>query len=815
MRHAVHDAPDSDREKAVAALGSLAPSRADDRDAWIKVGMALHSVDSNLFSEWDRWSQQSEKYDSTECERQWNSFHRTADGVKLGSLLRWAKEDAIANQENSIARSTRSNNPRPTVRPGKRKAVVAKFPSIEAAAQHLATHVSGTVTGNWMYQAASGDPAFVVVRIDCAGSDGSADKTFRPLCPHEGGWTFGDPQGPLPLYGLPGILSRPHELVLVVEGEKCAEALHRLGFVATTSAHGARSSAKTDWSPLANREVAILPDNDESGRAYAADVTKILATLPKPARTRVVAFPDLPIKGDVVDFITRLRSQAMSDDAIRAEIQHHVEKTPSSGLRLTKASSVRTKAVEWVWTDRIPRGKLTILSGDPDLAKTLVAMDIVARYTRGGSMPGCESATTPRGTATCVSAEDDLADTLVPRLHAAGADLDKVQFIELEIHQPSESGSPTVRCFSLDDLPLLESALDRDPTIGLVVIDPITAFMGSTDTHRDAEVRACLLRLQQIAHRRQVAILAIQHLNKAAGLDPKYRVTGSLAFVAAARSVLVAALHPDDRKKPIREARRILARTKNNLTGADASLIYTVSTKQIRLDDGSIRDVPFVVWEETSTLQATDLLGAGALPQTRMRDAAIEFLEEALALGPQTKQALMQRAAELEIGERTLERAARDLAIRKRPGGFGGSWIWSLPLPVIPSVDPPRHTGGVVDTEQVGRLRGGSIQSFGPKVSNDSSVELVDSETLEQKPVQAQPTPGDRRRSDLAAELADTGNGERTAPHNARSSDSTAGQSSSVRQPPKASGLVDTGPSCNEEFLVDPEADPGSLDEES
>src|ERR1035437_2676512 len=82
----------TDREKALGALARLAPWRADDRDMWLKVGMALHSVSDELLPEWDGWSKQSEKYKAKECARKWKHF-KGDGGIGLGTLLALAKQD--------------------------------------------------------------------------------------------------------------------------------------------------------------------------------------------------------------------------------------------------------------------------------------------------------------------------------------------------------------------------------------------------------------------------------------------------------------------------------------------------------------------------------------------------------------------------------------------------------------------------------------------------------------------------------------------------------------------------------------------------
>lgn len=156
--------------------------------------------------------------------------------------------------------------------------------------------------GRWFYHDAQGAQVACVLRFNREDGDG---KTFRPVHRDGTGWRIGDPPGLWPLYNLPAILSSSAQ-VFIVGGEKCAEAAGSIGLVCTTSAHGAKSPSKTDWSPLAGRVVCILPDCDDAGQAYALAVTRILSALSPPARLRTVRLPDLTSKCDIFNFI-RLR----------------------------------------------------------------------------------------------------------------------------------------------------------------------------------------------------------------------------------------------------------------------------------------------------------------------------------------------------------------------------------------------------------------------------------------------------------------------------------------------------------------------------
>jgi len=138
---------------------------------------------------------------------------------------------------------------------------------------------------------------------------GKGKKDFRPFHKNSNDrWLIGDPPGELPLFHKSKLiapdLNRSIEAIFVVEGEKCVCRLEDvLGVLATTSAHGSKSPHKTDWSPLAGRLIVILPDNDEPGQRYAQKVAAFLMRLSPQARVKIVNLPDLPDKGDCVDWL--------------------------------------------------------------------------------------------------------------------------------------------------------------------------------------------------------------------------------------------------------------------------------------------------------------------------------------------------------------------------------------------------------------------------------------------------------------------------------------------------------------------------------
>lgn len=322
-------------------------------------------------------------------------------------------------------------------------------------------------------------------------------------------------------------------------------------------------------------------------------------------------------------------------------------------LRMT---DVRPERVSWLWPARIPFGKLTILDGDPGLGKSMAALDIAARVSRGDAMPcgGRGDLNAPAGVV-LLSAEDDPADTIRPRLDAAEADAARV--VLLRAVALATEGRPSERMVTVADLDAIEAAA-RDTEARLVVVDPLMAYLPSErDSHRDQDVRGALAPLAELAARLRVAVLVIRHLNKSGGGKALYRGGGSIGIIGAARSGLLVAPDPDEPDG----GRRILAVTKSNLAALPSALAYHI---------GLEGDVPRVVWEGTTEHTADALLAASLDGEQRgAQEEAKAFLREILAEGPIPAKEGQRQGKEAGISEMTLRRARTALGVRVRHVG--------------------------------------------------------------------------------------------------------------------------------------------------
>ena len=192
-----------------------------------------------------------------------------------------------------------------------------RYSSAELAIEIL-TRKRGQPAGQWKYHDKDGVVVCHVLRWNKAGDK----KDFLPITRCGDGWSVAAMKAPRPIYRLPEVQSATR--VHIPEGEKCADVMVALGLIATTTAGGAKAVFLNDFSPLAEKDIVIFPDNDLAGQKYADGVTGQLFSLNPNVRIRVVNLPDLPPGGDIVDFVEACHADGKSDEDIKAAIERMV-----------------------------------------------------------------------------------------------------------------------------------------------------------------------------------------------------------------------------------------------------------------------------------------------------------------------------------------------------------------------------------------------------------------------------------------------------------------------------------------------------------
>lgn len=580
-------------------------------------------------------------------------------GLKLGDLM-----PANGMRSGRRARSRPARKQEPDERGQKDRKIHAT--ADDAIADMERRH--GLPSTHWTYHDAAGEPVGVIVRWDTP-----AGKDIRPVSRTAKGWIVGGMPEPRPLYRLPELLTRLNERVYVTEGEKAADAAASIGLLATTSPHGSESAGKADWQPLADREVVILPDNDEAGRGYARDVVSILVKLSPAARVKIVELPDLPVKGDIYDWLEA--HDAVEPEALRARIEALVEAAPAvspseviGGPILQCLADVEPVDVRWLWPGRVPLGRITLLVGRPGEGKSFLTTYMASRVSTGSPWP--DGTKCPRGSVILVSAEDDPGDTIRPRLDAHYADVRRVHLLAM-VRRIQADGERHDVMFTLADIDALEAALKAHPDCKLMVVDPIGSFLGGrTDAHRDNEVRAVLAPVTKMAEKYGPAVLIVAHRRKSSGSMADDLALGSRAFTGIARSVWHLTRDGEDKK------RRLLLPGKNNLAPEGDGLAFTICGQP-----------PAIVWErDPVAMTADDALATENSseskrpgPEPAARNKAAEWLRNMLKTGPMEAGKIKEEAKEAGYAWRTVQRAKDDLGITPYRHQFGGAWIWRLP----------------------------------------------------------------------------------------------------------------------------------------
>ncbi|MEX2671918.1 MAG: AAA family ATPase [Phycisphaeraceae bacterium] len=414
---------------------------------------------------------------------------------------------------------------------------------------------------------------------------------------------------------------------------------------------------------------------------------------------------------DAGQYIKTIATQAETPEKAAEQARQALDQVAirSSGAAVVRCmADIKPEPIRWLWPGRIALGKLAILAGNGGLGKSTVALDIAARVSTGRGFPD-QSEVDGGSPANVIllSAEDDPADTIRPRLDAAGADPRRIYIIEAIRRR--DSGEGTERAFSLaTDIAELERVVDQIGGVRLIIIDPITAYCGASDDHRNAEVRGLLAPLSALAAPRGAAVVAVTHLRKGGG-QAIHQVIGSVAWAAAARTGMAFSADPEDPR------RRIMTTIKSNIAPEADGLAYRIETPVEQ-------NIGAVVWEEGPIdLSAEDALNGGGQGDRSELIEAKAWLKTQLADGPIPAKAIKNQAQDDGFSERTLKRAKRDLGIVSGKTGFGeaGKWTWSLPEGGQEDAKEAMHQG-VTPFEDSGPLWRPNLEDAG----EDSEVRI-------------------------------------------------------------------------------------------
>lgn len=306
---------------------------------------------------------------------------------------------------------------------------------------------------------------------------------------------------------------------------------------------------------------------------------------------------------------------------------------------LVPYSALRVEHVEWTIPGLIPAGMLSVLAGEQGLGKSLLHAAWAAQLSQEDAA------------SVLVSAEDSPTHTTKARLIAAKANEERVYHAAI--------------------LPVLGNGKDpqwlariREWIDGtearLLVFDPLSAFLdANSDTYKDQHVRRILAGLDEIARDTGCSIVYIMHLTKGVGSNPLQRIMGSIAFTAAARSVVL--LAPETTPQ---ETGRILAHIKCNVAEKAQPQQWEIVPILIPALQGRDVRTARIEYRGTVDIDTYTLLLPREDADRGERDEAKEIIVSMLSSGECPSVDLERAVREAGVSSRTYDTARRELGIR-------------------------------------------------------------------------------------------------------------------------------------------------------
>lgn len=356
------------------------------------------------------------------------------------------------------------------------------------------------------------------------------------------------------------------------------------------------------------------------------------------------------------------------------DLKRAAEALPS--VRLIRGDAVTLEPVRWLWNGFLPAGMLTILGGAPGCGKTTIALSLAAALTSAKHWPDGSRCAEPGDV--LVWSGEDAQSVLAARLAACGADMQRTHFIGGVTDGGGDSAFDPGR-----DIDLLEAAMDAMTSKPkLLIVDPIVSAVAG-DSHKSAEVRRSLQPVVDLARRVGCAVIGITHFSKGtAGRDPVERITGSLAFAALARLVLVAVkVKPEPGEEG--EPRRVLVRAKSNIGPDDGGFAYTLDRVEVAPEVEGQR----VVWLEPLDGTAHELLADAEAERddeaVSASDDVAGFLRDMLkGVDSMPSRDAVRRMKAEGYTDKVIRTARERLGVVVKRSGFGKDMqsLWSLPV---------------------------------------------------------------------------------------------------------------------------------------
>ena len=379
-------------------------------------------------------------------------------------------------------------------------------------------------------------------------SSGKPKKQFRQFM----NGRQGIPE-PRPLYNIPNILEA--DKVIWVEGEKCADALNELGYVATCTIGGAgmlseNTAYKFDFTPLSGKELILWPDNDEAGKKLA----QIVEAQAKQAGVKSTLMLKIPsTKSDKWDAADAVDEDFDIDKMIKSN-ENKIKKQISlldDTLLIDQYFVGKAPEQKFLIGDTIPLGVPCVFAAAGDSGKGMMTLDLAMKVASGASMQNSFGGlVAEHGDVILITAEDDKDE-----MHRRISRLDPSKYRESYEHKlrilplPNLGGVfPIMQKFDNSYLMgeefsrIYDQMLEMN-TLKLIIIDPMASFVHADVNADPAAGAAFMSLLAQMATETGATVMVNHHMAKIRDNDPvttpeqaRNLIRGTSAIVDGVRS---------------------------------------------------------------------------------------------------------------------------------------------------------------------------------------------------------------------------------------------------------------------------------------
>jgi putative DNA primase/helicase len=303
---------------------------------------------------------------------------------------------------------------------------------------------------------------------------------------------------------------------------------------------------------------------------------------------------------------------------------------------------------------------------------------LIARVTTGQDFPdGKKNAAGAKDVLVAFS-EDDESDTYIPRLMAAGADLERVHIIRSVTALDDVDGEFTVverkQLQLKSDTEQLKRKLAENPNIALVVLDPISSYFGDINPNRDEEVRPVMHAIQEAMSDTKAAFIGIIHNNKRSDAKALEKILGASSIVGVARAVW-AFLRDDENKDEY-----TMSLVKGNLSRRGGGLRYTLVDGTVAIGGKKTTQVK-VEWGDADDRDADQVMADHKANAADGGDSKKMSLAKALLTAevkghPRRSKEIYDLAEAEGLNSRMVKRAAEALGIVHNKQRDGWYMVW-------------------------------------------------------------------------------------------------------------------------------------------